>query len=254
MTNQTRNDLDEYLYEAEQSDLGTVIGVLDGRGRYDDASALEVCDLSYTPDSESTYFPPPLRATILVDPYLLDTIDYDIVMAVSEVLQMVHRDFSVSVVVSPKSASPDWRKNRSDGRLAGLDGLNQGTYQSMPDDAPRKDQLRFHNLGELAIYDALIRKQAQLAPDETIGIMPGCAIRTVGRTFFPDFVVTFKGRVAGIEVDGPTHRGRAASDQSRDRLLQDAGLCMVERIFAEESSSRTEIDAFVDRFIKRLVR
>jgi very-short-patch-repair endonuclease len=67
--------------------------------------------------------------------------------------------------------------------------------------------------------------------------------------------VTDKGRAGVMEVDGDAHRkgNRYQADQSRDRLLVDAGFALVERIPAEDTNGRAELDLFVRRLLGRLV-
>jgi hypothetical protein len=56
-----------------------------------------------------------------------------------------------------------------------------------------------------------------------------------------------------IEIDDPTHYGRRCADRSRDRLLDDAGIALVDRIRVEEAADRRETDALVARHLRRLV-
>lgn len=78
-------------------------------------------------------------------------------------------------------------------------------------------------------------------------------MRTAQRTFWPDFLVTHRGRAGVIEVDGPHHHGRAAADQSRDRQLEDAGIVLVERIVVEDVTNETGLDLSIERFLSRLL-
>ena len=87
----------------------------------------------------------------------------------------------------------------------------------------------------------------------TLGILPGAGLRTLQHTFWPDFIVTHRGRVGAIEVDGPQHRNRAAADQSRDRQLEDAGVTFVERLPVEDLHDPDDLDRFIERFLARLL-
>ena len=118
----------------------------------------------------------------------------------------------------------------------------------------RVDRLNFGSDEEVAFYCALLRKQTALPAESTIGILPGPGVRVSGRNFWPDFVVTYRGRVGLIEVDGPHHTARAAADHSRDSLLSDAGIVHVERIMVEDTTNDREMDGFIERFLHRLTR
>lgn len=63
-------DLDQQLNDIADQDLGTIVSVLDGDGRYDDASALEVCQLRYDVVHDN-WFPQMVNAVIFSDPLLL---------------------------------------------------------------------------------------------------------------------------------------------------------------------------------------
>ncbi|WP_156325338.1 hypothetical protein [Nonomuraea sp. SBT364] len=119
---------------------------------------------------------------------------------------------------------------------------------------PAEDGLTFTNLGELAVYRALKEIQAGLPLHETIGIFPLPGARVLNQTFEPDILVTYRGRVGILEIDGPKHRGRYANDRSRDRLFMNAGIPIVERLGAEEVSDQDALDAFLRIFIDRLAK
>lgn len=74
-----------------------------------------------------------------------------------------------------------------------------------------------------------------------------------GKTRELDFLVTYRGRAGAIEVDGDTHRNRYAADQSRDAMVRDSGVSMVDRIVAEDTNDPNEVERFVRRFLSRLV-
>jgi very-short-patch-repair endonuclease len=56
----------------------------------------------------------------------------------------------------------------------------------------------------------------------------------------PDFLVFYKGKVGVLEVDGPTHVGRAADDSARDGYFQRHGL-FVKHYPSEMCSKQPEI-------------
>jgi very-short-patch-repair endonuclease len=55
-----------------------------------------------------------------------------------------------------------------------------------------------------------------------------------------------------IEVDGASHYRKYSSDRSRDRLLEDCGVCYVDRIDAVDTADPKEVEAFVRRFLDKL--
>lgn len=85
-------------------------------------------------------------------------------------------------------------------------------------------------------------------------ITPNPALYVAGRTWEPDFLVTFRGRVGIIEVDGASHAGRAASDKSRDRIFEDAGVAYVERLYAEDITDEDTAYEYVARFLRKLAQ
>ncbi|MEU9289357.1 DUF559 domain-containing protein [Streptomyces sp. NPDC048275] len=119
---------------------------------------------------------------------------------------------------------------------------------------PVEDQLHFTNQCELELYQVLKKRQAALPDNETIGIMPLGGMRVRRRVLEPDFLITYRGRVAVIELDGPHHRDRASADHSRDRQLRHAGVAFVERLNVEEVNTLHEVEKFVDDFLAQLKR
>ncbi|MEU6080112.1 hypothetical protein [Streptomyces sp. NPDC047108] len=118
---------------------------------------------------------------------------------------------------------------------------------------PMEDGLHFTNEWEQRVYQVLKERQARLPQNETIGIMPLCALRVPDHTFEPDFLITYRGRVGVIEVDGPQHKSRVSADRSRDRLFKHAGVRDVDRLCVEDSTTKEEVEKFVTDFLKHLV-
>jgi hypothetical protein len=117
-----------------------------------------------------------------------------------------------------------------------------------------EDWLAFTNNGELIVYQALKQIQEKdLPPENTIGIYPLAGGRVPGRTWEPDFLITYKGRAGILEVDGPSHNGRRALDQTRDHLLYDAGVAFIDRVPVEALSDPAELISTLKRFLRRLV-
>lgn len=254
--NEWQIQLEEDLNRSADQDLGTVVAVCDGMGRYDDGSLLEVCELRYHV-ADDTWNPQIVTASLLVDPLLLTTVqESGAADPILETLKQIHDggDFAIySVAIQPKRVPPSWRQGRIEARLSDVGPNNQASYRTLPESHPQKDRLNFHTDSELRIYEALVRAQQRRPPEATIGILPGAGFRAAERTFWPDFVVTHRGRVGIIEVDGPKHRNRAAADQSRDRQLQDAGVTLTDRIMVEDTDEATTLDRFVERFLARLL-
>ena len=69
-----------------------------------------------------------------------------------------------------------------------------------------------------------------------------------------DVLVTYRGKVFGIEVDGPHHarQGRYVADRSRDLLFEDCGLLFVRRIAVEDTNAPDGVDAFLAACLDRL--
>ncbi|MFF9001616.1 hypothetical protein ACF1GW_06785 [Streptomyces achromogenes] len=118
---------------------------------------------------------------------------------------------------------------------------------------PTEDGLHFTNEWEHRVYQVLKERQAALPDNDTIGVVPLGALRVRGHTFEPDFMITYRGRVGVIEIDGPHHKGRASADRSRDRLLKHAGVRDVDRLCVEDSTTKEDVEKFVTDFLKHLV-
>ncbi|MCB5179939.1 hypothetical protein [Streptomyces antimicrobicus] len=147
---------------------------------------------------------------------------------------------------------PGWR-DQFERELKGERPTNQARrLQTGP---PRwvEDDLLFTNAGEQRVYRALKHRQEQVLPaEDTIAIFPLPNGRVSKRTWEPDFLVTYKGRAGVLEVDGPHHNARRALDRTRDHLLHDSGIAYVDRVPVEALESPKELNAVVDRFLRRL--
>ncbi|QSS93562.1 hypothetical protein [Streptomyces sp. M54] len=153
--------------------------------------------------------------------------------------------------VIPK-VGPNWREQL--GReLKGGHQTNHARKVRLEPRHPGEDGLHFTNEWEHRVYQVLKEHQARLPQNETIGIMPLGALRVPGHTFEPDFLITYRGRVGVIEVDGSYHKGRASADLSRDRLFKHAGIRDVDRLCVEDSTTKEEVEKFVTDFLKHLV-
>jgi hypothetical protein len=148
----------------------------------------------------------------------------------------------------------DWRA-QLEAELTSSEVTNQGRRTRLaPTFQYREDGLAFQTAEELAVYRALKAKQEQLPADATMAIFPLPGVYIPGHTWEPDFLVTYRGNAGVIEVDGDVHSkaGRRSADLSRDRLLEDAGVKLIDRIDVRDAENLTELAAFIDRFIRRL--
>ncbi|GAB3237754.1 hypothetical protein [Kineosporia babensis] len=163
-----------------------------------------------------------------------------------------YRDFNVGLREILPEVGPDWRA-----RLLGeLEPPKRPTNQGrkLRQGPPRwsTDYLFFTNEGEQKVYLALKRLQEALPKQETIAVFPLAGGRVLGRTWEPDFLVTYKGRAGVLEVDGPHHNARRALDTSREHLLHEAGVAFVDRVVAEAVHDPIELDSVLSRFLRRL--
>lgn len=238
------------LNEAADQDLGAVVEVLDSRGLFEVADALEHASLGYEFDSEwgdGMSVTPVLSLPAKV----LGLIDEDVAGIIEETCRSLVEDAFVGVAslkVRPQVPPPNWRELRAASSEKGK-GLNQGS----PGTQVLQDGLAFGSAEELKVYLALKRKQAHLPPEATIGILPGCAMRVAQRRLWPDFLVTYQKRAGVIEVDGPHHHSRAAADQTRDSQLEDAGIVLVQRIVVEDVTDDAGLDLLIERFLNRIL-
>lgn len=246
------DDYQASMDEQADQDLGTVVAVLDGEGRYAEAEILELCTLAYEaiPDN---WTPQRVQAVLNVDPLFIGQITEEIVETTNATLSQLHgeRITYEGLAVRPRRVPAGWREGRAFARDADVGPNNQATYKTLPENAPARGKLRFGSVEEAKVYDALVVVQQRRPAETTLGVIPGCAFKVAGRVFWPDFVVVHRGRAAGIEVDGPHHHGRAAADHSRDSQLVDAGLLFVERIVVEDTTDPAELDKFVETFLSR---
>jgi hypothetical protein len=146
---------------------------------------------------------------------------------------------------------PNWREQLAR-ELKGGHQTNHARKVRLEPRHPAEDGLHFTNEWEHRVYQVLKEQQTSLPDNDTIGIMPLGALRVPGHTFEPDFLITYRGRVGVIEIDGPHHKGRASADRSRDRLFKHAGVEDVDRLSVEDSTTKEEVEKFVTDFLKHL--
>lgn len=248
------------MNEGADGDLGALVAVLDGNGLFDQADLIESGWLSYEQQADGPYDGPPtfVAAFLAVDPLHYPMLSPEAITVMREAIEVMHSSTWIYIrefKARPMRVGADWRELRRAARLPpeSRTATNQGGYKPVTA-LKREDGLNFGSDQEVDVYRALRAKQKALPPEMTIGIMPGGAIVTSAAKFWPDFVVTYRGRAGGIEVDGPHHHGRAAADRSRENLLTDAGLVWGDRITVEDVARPAELSAFVERFLTRLLR
>ncbi|MGW5400322.1 hypothetical protein [Streptomyces sp. NPDC003952] len=208
----------------------------------------------YEPDEYKVYF--------TVEPQLVDRFTEAVIERIVDGMHAVLpkrvaiRIESIEICPVVPVPSPDWRK-----KLRAANGptpTNQARKLRLePEDQhPIQDDLHFTNEWEHKLYRVLKERQATLPDNETIGILPLAAMRVLGYTREPDFLITYKGRAGVIEVDG-FHHGmprRASNDHSRDTLMLSAGVEWVGRLDVRDMGTKSEVEKFVDNFLARLVR
>lgn len=181
--------------------------------------------------------------------FLLPRFTDDVVTDLLDALRRVALDdgtYIDDLRLAPVKAESGWRE-RAERNLSNAGEMNQG-LKARSSNAVVQDGLRFASAEEVHVYRALRRAQKTQA----LTFFPLAAAVLPSNRFEPDFLMLVNGRAGVIEVDGPHHRGRAAADRSRDRLLEDNGVRYVDRVTVEETTTPAELDAFIDRFINRL--
>ena len=118
----------------------------------------------------------------------------------------------------------------------------------------RHDGHDFDSHAETVVYDAFRAVAATLPEFHRLAVIPQASVVTVGRRhhFTADLLVVYRGRAAGVEVDGPHHHGRFAADLSRDAILVAHGLAFVDRIVVEDTTEPRSVEHFCRRVLARL--
>jgi hypothetical protein len=115
-----------------------------------------------------------------------------------------------------------------------------------------RDGLFLTNQEENKVYTVLREVQESLPDNDTLLIAPLPGVRIPDHTYWPDFLIAYKGRAGVIEVDGPHHHGRRVADASRERLLRNAGIRHIDRIAVEDLATKPGGEKFVRDFLARL--
>lgn len=195
------------------------------------------------------------KAILKVEPHLLTRFTEEVLKTISDALEAALADQgSVDEIVArpvlPRVGT-DWRKQLR--AATGPQPSNQARRVRLEPKHPMEDGVHFTNEWEHRVYGVLKERQAALPENQTIGIMPLGAMRVLGHTFEPDLLITYRGRVGVIEIDGPHHKGRASDDKSRERLLRKAGIKHIDRIDVRDSTQKHEVEKFVTDFLNHLV-
>lgn len=198
-------------------------------------------------------------AVLDVEPYLVERFTEERLAEITSALRSVGERERVDEVrgCRMREALADPPENWREALLHSLGGTevtNAARKTRILAGHPQQDGLHFTNAWEQRVYRVLREKQAALPGEQTLGILPLPAFRTMHSTYEPDFLVTYRGRAGVIEVDGPHHAGaqRRSSDASREALLINAGVAWVERIDVRDTTTKEEVEALVDRFLLRL--
>ena len=193
-------------------------------------------------------------ADLLVDPWVMRRFDEETKEQIKEAIDKVALQMGLSiygVCVMPAPALPGWRKQVQK-TLSAPTARNQASIAPLPTKHPREDGLNFRDPAELRMYRALKARQERMAKSDTLTIIPNPGARIHHRTVEPDFLVVYRGRCAGIEVDGASHTCKWASDRSREYNLEDSGLAFVRRIDAGDIRKPREVDAFIESVLRKL--
>lgn len=190
------------------------------------------------------------------EPYLVSRFGTDDLEAVRWALDYaIRRDIAQDVIdvkLIPVVNDPEWRARLSAAFASGP--TNQARIAPLDPNAPKRDRMQFRSMAEVKVYDALKKRQDRRPGTQTLGIAALPMLNVPSSTWEPDLMVTLNGRVGVIEVDGPHHRGmdKRAAERSRDRLLEDAGVALIDHIDAVDTDDPMAVDAFVGRFLNRL--
>ncbi|WP_246144923.1 hypothetical protein [Actinacidiphila oryziradicis] len=233
--------------------LGNIGALLVGRGDLDAARLIllvEESRLEWDGNNENDLI-------LEVHPSDRAAFTSDVVDKLKEVCTEVSNrlDYGVNWVVVREvipEVGPNWRdllREAAEGKRP----TNQARRLRTAEKRWVEDHLSFTNAGELRVYQALKHIQEKILPrEETIGIFPLSNGRVSGRTWEPDVIVTYKGRVGVLEIDGPHHNARKALDTTREHLLRDAGVAFVDRVPVEALEDPQELLSVLRRFLRRL--
>ncbi|MFD3544700.1 hypothetical protein ACFWUW_03615 [Streptomyces sp. NPDC058655] len=235
--------------------LGVTAVLLTQRGHADAANLLAdvtSTERNYTDkDWDVEYY----EVVLDVEPHLVERFTDEIHARILETLQeAVEREAFGVTTLRVRSLLPkvdaSWRDQVRNGGAERV--INQARRVRLDPQHPIEDSLHFTNVWEHRLYQVLKAQQAELDDTETIGIIPLAGVRVRERVFEPDFLITYRGWVGIIEVDGPYHQGQKSSDTSRDRQFLHAGVKYVDRLDVRDVKEIAQVEKFVADFLKRL--
>jgi hypothetical protein len=192
------------------------------------------------------------RAVAEVETWLIDRFTEEVRESILWALREAARDedfFIFSLDIRRPLPSPDGWRQRVTLDQQGPAVTNQVRLVPIGGAVYQADGLRFRSRAEMNVFDALKRAWTNHGP---FSVVPNTLMALPGHTWEVDFLVGHRGRVGVIEVDGPHHKHKWASDRSRDRLLEDAGIAYIDRIDAEDTGDPSQVDQFVGRFLQKL--
>jgi hypothetical protein len=241
--------------------LGTTAILLHQQGTARSAELAEMLaevtslDLDYQGDDWKV---PQFAAYLEVEPHLMARFTDDIIRDISRVMDdAVAKDPFAIQSLEARSLVPrisaDWRK-----QLKAANGPapnNQARRVRLEPQHPIEDGLHFTNEWERRVYTVLKERQAALPDNDTIGILPLPRMKVLKPgPVEPDFLITYRGRVGIIEVDGIYHRGprSRSDDNSRERLIRNAGVRQIDRIDVQDTTTKEDVEKFVIDFLKHL--
>ncbi len=248
--------------ESDANDLGTAAKLLLEDGKIKSAALLldariverNYVDTGFPMDSDTGI---DLFNVVIEAPrFLVERFDDEVVSevteALNEALQADHvhvMRLEVRAVVTPASAN--WREEL-EARLSPR-ATNQASVGPRMRHPLMDDGCAFRSKEEMAVYRAFKRQRDRLPDDDTIGLMPNPAfvLRNV-HTQEPDLLVTYRGRVGLVQVDGPSHRGRFAAEVTRDRLYRHSGIAEIDHFVVEDTDNDQDLEVLVARFLRRL--
>ncbi|MDQ0746897.1 hypothetical protein QF034_001128 [Streptomyces africanus] len=209
------------------------------------------------PWSQSSDYELGFKAVLRVEPHLFAHYTEEALNKIAAAMRvtMSHGETIDEIEARPSTAqvSVDWRKQFK--AANGPAPNNQARRIRMEPQHPIEDGLHFTNEWERRVYMVLKERQAALSDNDTIGILPLPRMKVLKSIpVEPDFLITYRGRVGIIEVDGHYHRGprSRSDDHSRERLIRNAGVRQIDRIDVRDSTSKEEVEKFVIDFLKHL--
>lgn len=157
----------------------------------------------------------------------------------SQVVPPARALWEIVIRVKPEALSDDWRQQLR----ASLEG--SATNQGLPiGTSPiyTHNGFNYRSKSEISVAQELDKRN--------ILFLPNCRASRAPVSREADFLVFHRGKVAVLEVDGPTHAGRAAEDHKRDFFFEEQGI-HVHHFVAEEAYNSPQV--VVAKFLQLMV-